>query len=45
MISTTKELLLSAEKTNSAVAALTCYNAETLQAAITAVKKLIKVLL
>lgn len=27
MISTTKELLLSAEKTNSAIAAFTCYNA------------------
>ena len=39
MITTTKDLLDSAEKTNSAIAAFNCYNAETIQAAITAGEK------
>ncbi|WP_078392538.1 class II fructose-bisphosphate aldolase [Shouchella patagoniensis] len=36
MFTTTKEVLTHAEKTNSAIAAFNCYNAETIQAAITA---------
>ncbi|MCM3668244.1 class II fructose-bisphosphate aldolase family protein [Mesobacillus maritimus] len=39
MITTTKELLQSAEETNSAIAAFNCYNAETVQAAIAAGEK------
>lgn len=39
MITTTKELLAQAEKTNSAIAAFNCYNAETIQAAISAGEK------
>lgn len=36
MFTTTKEVLTYAEQTNSAIAAFNCYNAETIQAAITA---------
>ncbi|MBM7838762.1 fructose-bisphosphate aldolase class II [Alkalihalobacillus xiaoxiensis] len=39
MFTTTKEVLMNAEMTNSAVAAFNCYNAETIQAAVRAAEK------